>query len=291
VVNPVGGRGKGLWAAEEACSELRAAGWEVELLCTEKPGHARELSEQAAKDGCDLVLACGGDGTFSQVVTGLLDTGIPAGLIPAGTGNDFARAIGLPIEPREAAKTIISGRAAPVDLLEVDGGQAWAVNIIGTGFDAAVAERTNRRVRFLGGRAAYIMAVAAEVIRHRPARFKLQVDDQTWEGEAMLVAIANSSSYGGGMLIALDARIDDGLADVVLVEKLSRLEFIRCFPMVFKGTHLKHPKVKHWRGKDIRIETDHPQPALVDGDVIAHTPLAICVQPGRALVWLPKARP
>lgn len=287
VVNPIGGRGKGLRAAREASYELHAAGWQVEQLCTEAAGHARELARYAAGAGFDVVIACGGDGTFSQVVTGLLDTGVPAALIPSGTGNDFARAAGIPIDPGEAARAIITGRPRPVDLLEVNGGEAWAVNIIGVGFDAAVAERTNRRLRFLGGKTAYIMAVVRELVHYRPSHVRLTVDGETWKGEAMLVAIANSSSYGGGMLIAPQASFADGLADVVLVEKLSRLEFIRCFPMVFRGAHLRHPKVKHWRGREISIKTDEPQPALVDGDVVARTPLTVQVQPGRALLRLP----
>lgn len=159
--------------------------------------------------------------------------------------------------------------------------------MIGIGFDARVADRMNRRVRVLGGRTAYMVAVAQELLHNRPRRMRVRIDDKEWEGNALLLAAANSRSYGGGMMIAPDAKIDDGLADVVLVEHMGRIEFIRSFPKVLNGTHLLLPKVHHWRGKEVTIESDDQQLALVDGDVIAQTPLTARASPGRALVWIP----
>ncbi len=122
---------------------------------------------------------------------------------------------------------------------------AWSVNIIGVGFDARVANRINRRVRVFGGRIAYLVAVGQELLQHRPVRLKIRIDSDEWHGNALLLAVANSRSYGGGMLIAPDAKIDDGLADVVLVEHLSRIEFILSFHEVLNGTHLRLPRVHH----------------------------------------------
>lgn len=287
IVNPIGGRGTGTRVAMEACDELNRSGWKTELMLTRWAGDAVELARQAANQGFEVVLACGGDGTFSQVVLGCHDTGVPTGLIPAGTGNDFSRAICLPLDPRTAAAALVKGQPKPVDLLEVNDGAAWSINIIGIGFDARVADRNNRRVRWLGGRTAYMIAMAQELLHHRPARMSVRIDEHRWEGNAMLLAVANSRSYGGGMMIAPDARIDDGLADVVLVEHLSRTDFIRTFPLVLSGAHLSHPKVHHWLGREVIITSDDPQPALVDGDVVAKTPLTARVSPGRALVWMP----
>jgi diacylglycerol kinase (ATP) len=287
VVNPVGGRGLGMRAAADAQDVLREADWTTEIMPTSKSGDATDLARHAVERGFDVVLACGGDGTFSQVVSGCLDTGVPCGLIPSGTGNDFARSISLPLEPRAAAAALVNGQVQAVDLLDINNGAAWAVNIIGVGFDANVADRINRRIRIFGGRNAYIVAVAQELLRYRPARMSVRVDGHVWEGNALLVAVANTRSYGGGMLIAPDAKIDDGLADIVLIEHMSRTKFVRSFSMLLDGSHLSLPEVHHWQGKEITIESDQPQLGLVDGDVSVQTPLTIHVSPGRALLWMP----
>lgn len=287
IVNPISGRGAGLRTALGACRELDQLGWHTELMPTTHAGEATKLSRQAAVQGYDLVLACGGDGTFSQVVAGCLDSRVPVGLIPAGTGNDFARMIHLPSEPKTLAKAIVNGSPEPVDLIEVNGGAFWSINVIGVGFDARVADRNNRRVRWIGGRTAYMLSVLQELLHYRAIHVNIRIDDAEWEGDALLLVAANSSSYGGGMLIAPDARIDDGLMDVVLVEDISRTEFIRAFPSVLKGTHILHPKVHHWQCSRIFVNSTSPQPALIDGDVVAHTPLAARVCPQRALIWMP----
>jgi diacylglycerol kinase (ATP) len=287
IANPVSGCGRSLKAARAAEPVLAAAGWAVETVLTTCPGDATRLAREAAARGVDAVFACGGDGTFSQVVTGLLDTGVPAGVIPAGTGNDFARAIRLPLTPREAAQSLVSGRAAPTDLIAVNQGALWAVNIIGLGFDARVCERINARRRVLGGLPAYLVALAGEFASYRPTQVSLQSDNGAWEGPALLVAVANSESYGSGMRIAPRARIDDGLMDVVVVRYMSRLAFVRAFPLVLKGTHLDHPAVMHWQAREVEVRTDPPSPFLCDGDLAGHSPVHLRMAPGRARVWLP----
>jgi diacylglycerol kinase (ATP) len=287
VANPVSGRGRSLKAARAAEPVLAAAGWQVETVLTTCAGDATRLAREAAAAGVDAVFACGGDGTLSQVVTGLLDTSVPAGVIPAGTGNDFARAIHLPLAPREAAARLVAGAPAPADLLDVNGGALWAVNIIGLGFDARVCERINCRRRLLGGLPAYLVALAQEFTTYRPTQVSLQTDNGAWEGPALLVALANSESYGSGMRIAPTARIDDGLMDVVVVKYISRLEFVRAFPLVLKGTHLDHPAVLHWQAREAEVRTDPPSPFLCDGDLAGHSPVHLRMAPGRTRLWLP----
>ena len=290
IINPVSGRKRSLVAADAAEPVLRQAGWEITREFTQCPGDATRLAREAAAEGCDLVLTCGGDGSFSQALAGLLDTGIPAGIIPAGTGNDFARAVGLSLEPAKAAAQIVRGHATHIDLLAVQSEASpdeiiWCANIAGVGFDARVCERINRRSRMTGGTLAYLVAVAQEfrVFRRTPVR--LHVDERNWEGEALLVAFANAQSYGGGMRIAPEASVDDGLMDVIVVKHMPRLDFARSFPRVMKGTHLSHPAVMMLRGREARIETDAPQPALVDGDIQAETPLSVRVEEGRGVFW------
>jgi diacylglycerol kinase (ATP) len=287
IANPRSGRNTGLAVARKAVAQLSGAGWEVVVRPTTTPGDATRLAREGAGEGFDAIFACGGDGTLSQVVHGLLDTGIPAGLIPAGTGNDFARTIGLSRDPVVAAQQVLSGAPAPVDLLEVNGGEAFSLNVMGVGFDAAVADRMNRRTRVTGGQVAYLTAVVQELAVHRPTQVELVVDGEGWSGRALLVAIANAQSYGAGMRIAPHASITDGLLDVVLVGAMGKLEFLRTFPQVFRGGHETHPAVRMWQAREVTLTTPAPVPVLIDGDLQAHTPLRVRVSPGRALVWMP----
>ncbi|MEA3403868.1 MAG: diacylglycerol kinase family protein [Armatimonadota bacterium] len=287
IVNPRAGRASGGDAAARAQEQLRGAGWEVTRRLTRGPGDAERLAREAVGEGYDAVFGCGGDGTLSQVLAGLLDTGVPGGVIPAGTGNDFCRTVGLSRDPLAAARQTLRGEATDIDLLELDGGRLWSVNAVGVGFDARVAARMNRRVRVTGGLAAYLTAVSQELVRHRPTEMRLRVDDARWEGQALLVAVANGRSYGAGMQIAPHALIDDGLLDVVLVGHLGRLEFLANFPKVLRGTHLTHPAVTTWRASEVAIETPEPSPMLVDGDVRTQTPVTVRVAPGRARFWMP----
>jgi diacylglycerol kinase (ATP) len=286
IANPVSGRRLGRGAAEVAARVFADAGWEADVRFTAGPGDATRLAREAAAEGMDAVFAAGGDGTLSQVLTGLLDTSVPAGLIPAGTGNDLARTLGLSLDPRAAARQALEGHAEPVDLMRLNDGAQWAVNVLGVGFDARVAVRCNRRSRLLGGLPAYLLSVAGELVSFRTTQLRLEVDAEAWEGPMLLCAIANATSYGAGMRIAPQAHIDDGLLDVVLVRPLSRLGFLRAFPQVFRGAHLNHPAVQVFRGREVRLLTEEPEPVNVDGDILGSTPLKVEVAAGRGLVWL-----
>jgi YegS/Rv2252/BmrU family lipid kinase len=287
VVNPRSGRNSGLAVAKAAEGVLTAGGWQVARLVTEAPGQAAHLASQAAAEGHDIVFACGGDGTLSEVVQGMLGTGVPAGLIPAGSGNDFARTTGLSRRADVAAQQALHGAAEEIDLLEVDGGRLWGLNVIGVGFDAQVAARINRRLRVTAGATAYVTAVVQELAYYRPLEVRVRCGRHTWEGRALLVAIANAQCYGAGMRIAPHADIMDGLLDVVLVEHLSRLAFVRAFPRVFRGTHEGHPAVRMWQATDCSVETEHPQPVLIDGDIRTQTPLQVRLAPRKARFWMP----
>ncbi len=289
ITNPKSGRNSGVAAAEAGEREFRRGGWEVVRRLTEGPGDAIRLAREAAGEGFDAVFACGGDGTLSQVMAGLLDTGVPGGTIPAGTGNDFARTIGLSRDCAAAARQLVEGHAEDIDLLDIDDGSLWGVNVVGVGFDAAVAERINRRRRLTGGPLAYLTGIAQQMWSYCPTELRLRVGDEEWEGQALLLAIGNAQSYGGGMKIAPLAAIDDGLLDVVLVEHVSRTRFLCSLPRVFRGTHVDLPFVRMWQAREVTIEASQPSPALVDGDVQCETPLHIRVSEGRGKLWMPGA--
>lgn len=284
VVNPRAGRGHSRRVAGQVAGTLRAAGWEVEIVTTEAPDHAEALAREAASH-TDLVVACGGDGTLSEVLNGLFGTDVPAALLPVGTGNDFARSLGLPRDPDEVAFGILGGAESRVDLLQVAETGRVAINVMGVGFDATVAARMNRHTRG-GGLGAYLLAVLIELRRYRMTELSLQVDGEQWEGRALLVAVANAESYGAGMRIAPSASVTDGLLDVVLVKPMSRLRFLWTLPKVFTGRHVNHPAVRYWQAREVTLRTSEPVPVLIDGDLRNETPVTVRVLPRAGRLWL-----
>ena len=286
ITNPKSGRSRGGAAADAAAEVLRAAGWQVDVTPTSAPGQATELAHAAAAN-CDLVVACGGDGTLSEVVNGLRGLDRAVGFIPAGTGNDFASTVGVSHNPVMAARQILGGGPHPVDLLEFGDGTRAAINVIGVGFDAAVAARMNRSTRAAGRSCAYVGAIVMELARLSPARVTLRVDGQQWHGEVLLIALANAQSYGAGMRIAPHARVDDGLMDVVLVQPMGRVQLLCKLPQVFRGTHLELPQVLTWQAREVTIEGEGRLPVMIDGDLRTETPLHVRVAPGAVPFWLP----
>lgn len=285
IVNPRSGRTGGSATAARA-SRILGAFWDVETVETTGPGDAGHLAREAARRGAELVMACGGDGTLSQCVSGLLGTGVPCGCIPCGTGNDFARCAGVPARPEAAAEFALRGSARPVDLLALNGNERFCLNAAGCGLDAEIASRMNRRRRVLGGTAAYLPGIVSGILSFRPVSGKLTLDTGEVAGDWTLVAFANAKSYGAGIRIAPAAEFDDGLMDVVAVSGLSRLELLRRLPLLLGGRHTGHPAVRCWKVKRAEFETTPSAPVAVDGDVVCRTPVRFEVLPSAALVWL-----
>lgn len=291
VLNPTSGRGTGgrsrgriEAALDRAFAEERGARrWEIRE--TTAPGSGAEIARRAVAAGASLIVAAGGDGTLGEVVNGLAGTNVRLGVLPLGTGNDFARAIGVAGDLDLAARTLAEGTARRIDLGRVNG--RCFINIAGCGFDAAVAARVNRGFRRLRGTAAYVAAVLQTLATYRAAEMRLTIDEETRVERAMLCCAANTPSYGGGMRIAPGARIDDGLLDVCVLREAGAFEFLRAFPTVFRGAHVNHPKFWTRQARRITIESDRPLPVLVDGDVTHATPVAIEVLAGAVAVMTP----
>jgi diacylglycerol kinase (ATP) len=288
IANPAAGRGRASVAARLAAARLEGLGHPVSVHHTERRGHATDLARAAVIGGAEVVAAVGGDGTVSEVALGLLGTTADLAVIPAGTGNDLVRALALPTTPEGAAENAAWGKSFLLDVWSLNGRPFF--NVASVGLDAAVAATLSRTGRRLGGAADYVVALAATLRCFRPVELTLACDGARFEGRIMLAAIANTSTYGGGMRIAPGARGDDQLLDAVLVEEMPTWRFIGQFPRVFRGTHVQDARVRSLRGSRVRVDGDPATPVMVDGEVFEGAlPLTIDLHPERLRIRVPAA--
>lgn len=284
IVNPTAGRRRGLHKAAIAADVLRGAGHEVVLEGGTTATETAALIDRR-RDEVDGVIVCGGDGMVHLAVQHLAGRATPLGVIPAGTGNDAARSWGLPLDdPAGAAALILTSDPEPIDvgLARGQGEERWFAQILSSGFDAVVNERANA-MRWPRGAWRYNIAMLAELPRFKAERFHLVIDGVSHDVEAMLIAIANGPSYGGGMLVCPDASYTDGLFDVMVLSPLGKARFISLFPRVYSGRHIEHPSVNVLRGRQIRMEGQAV--TYADGERVGTLPRDLLVVPGALKVW------
>jgi diacylglycerol kinase (ATP) len=288
LVNPVAGRGRGTGAAEQAAAALRAAGHSARTLVGRDAPDALRRAREAVAEGTGALIAVGGDGMASLALQAVAGTRTPLGVVAVGTGNDFARAVGLPLRDPAAASRLVAdavtaGRTRSLDLgrLTGAGGDRWFGSVLASGFDSRVSDRGNR-MRWPRGPRRYDVAMLAELAALRPIPYRITVDDgEPEEVAATLVAVGNGSTYGGGMRICAGAALDDGLLNVTVVGECSRTTLLRVFPRVYKGTHLGHPAVTVHRVRKIVLEAEDVT-GYADGEPAGALPLAVESVPGAA---------
>ncbi len=290
LTNPAAGGGHAEKAARRATARLREHGVEVLNTAGADPEDAVRLAREAVGRGVDALVTAGGDGMISLALQALAGTGTPLGIVPAGTGNDHARAYGLPLgDPEAAADVIAAGRTATVDLgraTTADGTERWFGSVLATGFDSLVSDRTNR-LRWPRGRMRYNLAILVEFANLRPLPFRLVLADGTViERDLVLAAVGNTRSYGGGMQMCPQADPADGLFDLTVVRAMPRLKVARFFPTVFKGTHVQHEEVEIHRTSSLRIESPGIT-AYADGEYIGPLPVEVEVVPGALRLLVP----
>ena len=236
------------------------------------------LKENIQKYPEAKVIVIGGDGMVHAAINNIEDN--PIGLIPAGTGNDFARALGLVLDdPISSIKRATSANVDLVDLGKV--GEDYFAAICSTGFDSIVNERANG-LKWPHGKMKYNIAMLLELPKFQPKSYKIVIDGKPLETQAMLIAIANGLSYGGGMKVCPAAQLQDGLLDIMILAPVSKFEFIRIFPSVFKGLHITHPAVSIVQGRSIQITADAV--GYADGERIGNLPLNVSISPNRMKV-------
>ena len=287
MVNPTSGKNTGAQVGQQALSLLRDAGVDVLDLSASDARSAVEQGRAAIESGAiDRLVVGGGDGMVHLGANLCAGTPVPLGVIAAGTGNDIARELGLPVRDAAASvQRILSGSTRQVDAARhttATGEQKWFLGVLAAGFDAVVNERANQ-LTWPKGPMRYNLAILRELPVFRAIPYTLVLDGERIDTEAMLVAVGNGPAYGGGMRVTPDASFDDGLLDVLILRKISTFEFLRVFPKVFKGTHVSHPAVQIRRARTVSLEAEGIV-SYADGERFAPLPMSMEVVPGALTV-------
>lgn len=312
IVNPAAGGGKSGRLAPRALEELRGHGLSVRRVDTRDLAHARELAVEAARAG-ETVAVLSGDGAIGAIADALRDVpGALLGVLPGGRGNDLARVLGISQDVAEACATIAHGVPQAMDLGEVvrgggetagagaggeggardhAGGQAF-VGIASVGFDSDANRIANEAPSWLGN-LVYAYGALRALLFWRPARFQIELDPpgERHSFTGYSVGAANSKMYGGGMRAAPDAMLDDGLLEIVVLERVSKLAFLtKILPRVFSGEHVREPCVRVFRAREVAIDADRPFTMYADGDPIGELPLRVRAAPAAINVLVPAER-
>ena len=284
IVNPNAGGGRTAKALPRVEQALKQHGLDYRVELTLSIDHAIELAQGAAERG-EVAVSYGGDGLAGAVAHGLRDTDGVLGVLPGGRGNDFARKLGIPREPLPAVEILAHADPMTVDVAEVDG--RTFLGIASYGFDSDCQDLANA-TRVVRGQLVYLYSAVRTLAAWKAERFTFSADDgeeRSFAGYA--VAACNSGVFGGGMLLAPDASLDDGLLDVVLTKESSKLNYVRGLPKAFKGTHLEDPSVELFRARELRVDAARPFRIYADGDPIGGTPATIRAVPGALRVLAP----
>ncbi|MCW2794270.1 MAG: diacylglycerol kinase [Nocardioides sp.] len=277
LTNPTSGKGKGAKARDVALPRLRDAGLVVRNLQGRDADEALDLARQCVADGVEALVVVGGDGIVHLGAQAVAGTGTPLGIVPAGSGNDVARYVDLPRkDPLAAADRVIAGRTRTIDLARC--GSRYFVTVMAAGFDAIVNERANA-MTWPRGQMRYNLATLLELRTFKPLPYVLELDGVTHRLDAMLVAIGNGPSFGGGLRITEGAVLDDGMLDVVIIKPMSKPGLVKTYPKLFKGTHTTHPQYEHHLVRTVTVAA----PGIVsyaDGERFGPLPLTIECAPG-----------
>jgi YegS/Rv2252/BmrU family lipid kinase len=283
IVNPSagGGRTARLLPAVEAA--LRGHGIAFRVERTHSIAHARELARSTLAAG-EVAAAMGGDGLISAVAAELRHTDGALAVLPGGRGNDFARKLGLGGDPVAACDVLAAGREQAIDVADIDG-HAY-LGIASSGLDSDAGDIANA-TRLKLGQLVYVYATLRAVRAWRPARWEVVIDGAARSFTGYSVAVANSGVFGGGMYLAPDAKLDDGLLDVVMIGDLPKRTYLASLPKVFTGAHVREPGVEMCQAREVAFHADRPFNVQADGDPIADLPATVRVQPGALTVLVP----
>ena len=289
IVNPVAGAGRTARVWPQIMDLFEKRGLRFEHDITEAPGHAVELAKTAARNGHEIIVSVGGDGTINEIVNGLYESGsikdAMLGIISTGTGGDYIRTIGIPRRHEEACQCFIQPKKLTVDIGVVEyvnNGSRMErlfVNFAGMGFDAEIVRRTTKQFKALGGMPAYLLGTLATLMFYRNRDVSLKVDGEDVASRVCTVVMNNGRYGGGGMHTAPHADPADGLLDMLIVGDINKADLIWSLQRIYRGTHLTHPKVTMKKAKEIEIQSVQPMLLQADGELLGELPARFRVLP------------
>lgn len=282
VVNPAAGRGRASRLVPAVHDRLASAGHAVQVVAEVTP-EATAKAVREVRGSVDGLVALGGDGLVHLLLPEIAQSGVPLGIVPAGTGNDLAVALGIPPDPLRAVALVGARDAAAFDAVRT--GERWWASVLCAGFDSAINERVNR-MRWPRGPRRYALGIFAELAALHTDEFSIDVDGTAWHGPATLVAVGNTWQYGGGYRMCAGADPCDGLLDVVIIGRVGRAELVRMLPRVRAGTHLGHPALTRLRGRRVTLAAEGVV-AYADGERVAPLPVTADCVPGALRIWVP----
>lgn len=268
IINPAAGKGKALGLVPIIRDYFKGKPDKYVIKITEYPGHATKIAREYANSGTCRIYSIGGDGTVNEIVNGMAGTKASLGVIPAGSGNDFIRSIHGEYQSSDIVSDTIRGQERSIDLARANG--KYFINISSIGFDADVVYNAQKfkRLPYIPGSMAYLFSLIYTIFKNKISEVKVTIDDQEISLKILLAAVANGRFYGGGMLPAPAAALDDGLLDICLVREVNRLKILTLFPKYMKGEHGEIEYVSFKRAKKIKIESKETIALNIDGEIL-----------------------
>lgn len=287
IINPKAGKGKALKIIPEIEEEFKNTNEEFLIEITEKVGHATEIVRKYVSKENYRVYAVGGDGTLNEVLNGMINSESCLGFIPNGSGNDFIRSLYKGKLPRNIIKDTINGKIKPIDLAKVD--DRYFINISSIGIDAEVANnaRNIKKCPFISGKIAYILSAIITILMYKHKEIQLTIDSKEIKIKNTLLALANGRYYGGGMKVAPDADLQDGLLDICAIDKLSRAKMFILFPKLIKGKHHQIKEVTFYKGKKVTVNSEEEVTLNIDGEIVKRKNITFEIVPGGVKFIIP----
>ena len=286
ILNPTAGRGRSVQLFEQVKDVFNRNKAEYTVWETTYAGEATELAKKAVAEGYENVISVGGDGTVLEVATGLVGSECNMGIIPAGTGNDFVRSLGMTTDVEAAAKAILNGNIGKVDIAKTEDNH-YFMNVAGCGFDTQVLYYTERYKKNFKGQVAYLLGIMSALFKYKFISAKIELDDRVIDQDIYLVAVANGKTYGGGMSVAPGADVKDGYFDVTIIDRVSIFTVLTILPRFIKGKHDGIKQIKSYRSKKVRIFSQQQVPLNMDGEIIGTTPMSFEVIPSALNMFMP----
>ena len=283
IVNPAAGKGTGAKIAGTFAARMANAGLSVDVVSTPAPGEAARLASHAVEDGYERVIAVGGDGTANEVANGLVGTDVALGLFPIGSGNDFSRALGYPRKRAQLGAFLASARTRRIDVGDVNG--RVFLNAAGVGIDGYVAERVLAAARVVGPTLGYFVGALHGIATFRPRQMRVVIDGEAREGPHMMVAACNGMYFGSGMHVAPNAKLDDGVFEVIVGGDLAKWDSLVALGKIYRGTHVNGRTILAIRASSVDVELPEPLTAQIDGEIERMAGMHLRLRP-RALTVL-----